>query len=101
MTSDLPPRTPCKNNFCECYGLCKECTVDKAEHERLKKELEELDDAITETWYNKGIIEGERRAMQKVKETIDKYKLKCVGWNAHYALCLLEKELGLGGEEKR
>jgi hypothetical protein len=90
MTSDLPPLSATHPTlydklisdedigFCGCIYSDKaektiqSCTVDKAEYERLKKELEKLNDAVTETWYNKGIAEGKRRTMQRVKEDIEK-----------------------------
>lgn len=113
--------------FRECiskdhYKDIQFCTVDVAEHdliktaydaeqevrlnledevERLKKELEELDDAVTETWYNKGIAEGERRAMQRVKEAIMRLGMVDEGFKGFGIMVgpsELLKELGLGEE---
>ena len=71
-----------------------------AEVVRLKKEHEELNmDYINR--YNKGMrdgfAEGERRAMNKIKEAIEAYRLHDPFVDTSY----LRKVLGLGDEEKK
>jgi predicted nucleotide-binding protein (sugar kinase/HSP70/actin superfamily) len=108
----------------------QECTVDKAEHERavkearfegqkqgallwqdeverLKKELEETkstiikhDTAMYDIAFNRGVVEGERRAIERVYDKIINF------WDCGYidgdTMDLLKERLGLdGGEEEK
>jgi len=69
-----------------------------AEVDRLKKELEQLRKMEGGSIdYKNGLVEGERRAMERVKEAIIKVKAyrKLIG---HNSINQLEEELGLGEE---
>lgn len=83
-----------------------EIKVRDVEIERLKKELEEVDNSLTENWYNKGLVEGERRAMERVKEAIGNPNPRTYAAISGIERVFAErkrilKELGLGEEEKK
>lgn len=83
----------------------------EAEVERLKKELEGKvvpDGMIHQPSFHLGLVEGERRAMEKVKEYIEKvpnnlYSDDNLQWENGYDAALkdLKEHFGLGEEVKK
>lgn len=92
-------------------------TVDVAEHERLKKELEEEkkfrieDQEGYDNGWKDGLVEGERRAMERVKVFVTQARHNSVElfgrakpeWceGVEDTLKELERIFGLGGEEEK
>lgn len=87
--------------------LEEEIKVREAEFERLKKEISDYKEnkafqyrgekaEAIEYAHKTGLVEGERRAMERVKEA---YLIHCNKWNV-YPIHFLS-ELGLGEEEKQ
>jgi hypothetical protein len=95
-----------KQDIEECV---RSCTVDRAEHEALKKELEECHDIIkgemvtrdyAASISHEAFKAGERRAMQKVKETILRLDKQFSKGAFQPTLRSLYRELGLGEVKK-
>jgi hypothetical protein len=79
----------------------------KSEVERLKKELEntttvEKAEFLADFGYNEGLVDGERRAMERVKEAIELYSSVHRKDNSQFGrkwidCYLFKQELGLDG----
>lgn len=99
------------------WECLQSCTVDKAEHEgvkrlychymagveRLKKELVDQKVIMYDFGFGDGIAVGERRAMQRVKEVYAKFACRnkdfCSANRMYCSWCDFGKELGFDGIE--